>query len=166
MELVKSITTMRETDLQDPNIIRQKQQQMTASLAKFKKHFGQNLEQLTHKEKHKQVSPKFTVCFMDLAKYLGLHLDPSTPASNYVGSLEGHYQRAQPSIIKEEEEQDYESNGELERGHISITNEEEMSTKLKQKRRSTPMQEVRAGESMRGDVNHSMASIGYSDISQ
>jgi hypothetical protein len=54
--------------------MRSKQEQIQASLDKFKKHFTKNLDQLNEKEVHKKVSPKFTVCFMDLASYLGVSL--------------------------------------------------------------------------------------------
>ena len=43
---------------------------------KFKKHFTNNLDQLNEKEVHKNVSPKFTICFMDLASYLNISLKP------------------------------------------------------------------------------------------
>jgi len=75
MELFNSISNMRVTDLQDPNILRIKQEQIQASLNKFKKHFVQNLDSLNQKEHIKQVSPKFTVCFMDLATYMGVQLN-------------------------------------------------------------------------------------------
>ena len=34
------------------------------------------MEQLTAREMHKNVSPKFTICFMDLASYLKISLKP------------------------------------------------------------------------------------------
>ena len=43
-------------------------------MERFKKHFAKNLDQLNQKELNKQVSPKFTVCFMDLASYLNISL--------------------------------------------------------------------------------------------
>ena len=70
MEMFTSITKMKMEDLQDPTIMEQKQTQIQESLEKFKKHFAKNLDQLNEKEVHKKVSPKFTVCFMDLASYL------------------------------------------------------------------------------------------------
>ena len=39
MELFTQIANMRPTDLQDPDIMLQKQQQIQKSLLKFKKHF-------------------------------------------------------------------------------------------------------------------------------
>lgn len=63
---------MRASDFQDPDIMKQKQEQIQNSLNKFKKHFQINLESLNQKEVNKKVSPKFTICFMDLAAYLGI----------------------------------------------------------------------------------------------
>ena len=74
MEMFQSITQLKLEDLQDPDILNHKQTQIQKSLDSFKKHFIKNLDQLNQKELHKQVSPKFTVCFMDLASYLHLSL--------------------------------------------------------------------------------------------
>lgn len=76
MEMFRSITQLKLEDLRDPEILNQKQAQIQKSLDSFKKHFTKNLDQLNQKEIHKQVSPKFTVCFMDLASYLGISLKP------------------------------------------------------------------------------------------
>ena len=54
----------------------QKQAQITKSLDKFKKHFHKNLETLHRREVHKRVAPKYSVCFVDLAGYLGMSLAP------------------------------------------------------------------------------------------
>ena len=56
--------------------MQQKQEQIQKSLDKFKKHFTANLDQLNQKEVMKKVSPKFTVCFMDLASFLNISLKP------------------------------------------------------------------------------------------
>jgi len=74
MELFTQIANMRAEDLQDPDIMLQKQQQIQKSVAKFKKHFKQNLKTLNDREVHKKVSPKFTICFSDLANYLGINV--------------------------------------------------------------------------------------------
>ena len=76
MEMFSSITKMKVEDLKDPDIMKSKQEQIQVSLDKFKKHFTKNLDQLNEKEVHKKVSPKFTVCFIDLASYLGISLKP------------------------------------------------------------------------------------------
>lgn len=76
MEMFTSITKMKMEDLQDPTIMQQKQEQIQQSLEKFKKHFVKNLDQLNEKEVHKKVSPKFTVCFMDLASFMNISLKP------------------------------------------------------------------------------------------
>ena len=44
MEMFNSITKMKVEDLQDPDIMRSKQEQIQASLDKFKKHFTKNLD--------------------------------------------------------------------------------------------------------------------------
>ena len=48
---------------------------------KFKKHFGKNLEQLTEREEYKNVAPKFSICFMDLASFLSIPLRQVLPRS-------------------------------------------------------------------------------------
>ena len=50
-------------------------------MEKFKKHFGSNLEQLTDREEYKNVSPKFSICFMDLASHLHVPLKKFQPHS-------------------------------------------------------------------------------------
>ena len=76
MEMFNSIVQLKPEDLTDPNIMAGKQEQITKSLEKFKKHFGKNLDALNEKEVHKKVSPKFTVCFMDLASYMNISVQP------------------------------------------------------------------------------------------
>lgn len=117
MEMFTSITKMKVEDLMDPDIMKQKQEQIANSLEKFKKHFVKNLDQLNEKEVHKKVSPKFTVCFMDLASYLNISLKPIVESAHQAhfneesdfkemqtkSQLERHQQ---PSVIKEEIEDD------------------------------------------------------------
>lgn len=67
---------------------------------KFHKHFGKNLDSLNQKEHHKKVSPKFTVCFSELASYMGIKMSPVED------TMLSTFDREQPSIIKEEEEHD------------------------------------------------------------
>ena len=79
-----------------------------------------NLDQLNQKEMHKQVSPKFTVCFVDLASYLGISLKPlldenkekdrevtkqsSRDKESKMPMSLSQLERHQPSVIKEEVE--------------------------------------------------------------
>ena len=105
MELFTQISQMRPSDLADPNIIAQKQEQINQTLVKFKKHFTQNLDSLHQKEVHKKISPKFTVCFMELGNYLGVKLGQESVG--HISHSEKAFKtidRNQPSIIKEEEE--------------------------------------------------------------
>ena len=46
MEMFNQIAKLRLEDLQDPDIIKEKQKQIQKSLDKFKKHFTKNLDQL------------------------------------------------------------------------------------------------------------------------
>ena len=128
MELFNKLTKMRVQDLQDPDIMKQKQEQIQKSLDKFKKHFTVNLDALNLKELHKSVSPKFTVCFLDLASYLNISLRPIVESQESVQSSGvSQYDRQQPSVIKEEEENEGIEDG-----------EEEASVKLDANRNITP----------------------------
>ena len=94
MELFNQITKMRPSDLQDPEIMKQKQEQISNSLTKFKKHFQMNLESLNQKEVNKKVSPKFTICFMDLAAYMGIK--PKLNKDDLDDSFQGKQQYQHP----------------------------------------------------------------------
>ena len=85
---------MRPSDLQDPEIMKQKQEQISNSLTKFKKHFQMNLESLNQKEVNKKVSPKFTICFMDLAAYMGIK--PKLNKDDLDDSFQGKQQYQHP----------------------------------------------------------------------
>lgn len=76
MELFHQICMLKASDLQDPTIMEAKKEQIKRSLEKFKKYFGRNLDLLNEREMHKNVSPKFSICFMDLATYLNISLKP------------------------------------------------------------------------------------------
>lgn len=79
---------------------------------------------LQRKEQYKKASPKFTVCFMDLANFLGIKLDPEiveeeAPSNENHNSSFNNIERQQPSIIKEEEEVEGDSNNERSTGKIA-----------------------------------------------
>ena len=76
MEALTQILTMKITDLADPNVFAHKRAKLHSSLNKFKGHFEKNLKDLAQKEHFKNVSPKFTVCFMSLAGYLDIDTEP------------------------------------------------------------------------------------------
>ena len=76
MDLVVSICNMRISDLTDPDILKQKQLQIGNSVSKFKKHFEKNLVDLNQREVNKKGGPKFTICFTDLAKFMGIDIQP------------------------------------------------------------------------------------------
>ena len=79
---------------------------------------------MNDREVHKKVSPKFTICFSDLANYLGMNVfdkekvdrdeetvqksEPDTmpekPLFNQTPK-QSLYERNQPSVIKEEKEE-------------------------------------------------------------
>ena len=74
---------------------------------------------MNEKEVHKKVSPKFTVCFMDLASYMGISLQPIVESAekskealeeqDYQNSAISQMDRGQnPSVIKEEYEHENE----------------------------------------------------------
>ena len=76
MELLNSIVKMKPEDLVDSDILQQKQEQINDSLIKFKKHFEKNLDMLNQRELKRDVSPKFTICFIGLATFMGISLKP------------------------------------------------------------------------------------------
>lgn len=165
MELLNSICLMKEADLQDATIMRQKREQILKSMEKFKRHFGSNLEQLTEREEYKNVSPKFSICFMDLASFLNIplrHVLPQSPQKNAdqaqadqpvssfsTKSKQQHIERHQhhqgPSVIKEEEEHENEEAEEDEAGassHRTRDNQLESSSPAKTKESEPEREEV------------------------
>ena len=72
-------------------------------MSKFKKHFQKNLSELNLKEQNKVEKPKFTVCFMELASYMGIDLVPLTQASIMIEDTTSIFDNGQENIIKEEE---------------------------------------------------------------
>ena len=52
--------------------LRQRQQSMRQSLQKFKKHFHNNFGLISAKEQQHQISPRFSICYLDLATHLGI----------------------------------------------------------------------------------------------
>ena len=74
---------MKIEDFTDPNIFDHKKLKLKSSLDKFKKHFEKNMKDLVEKETVKNVSPKFTVCFMGLADHLKIPVtQPQKSISN------------------------------------------------------------------------------------